>query len=192
MPCGLPLICGMLWDFVGRICLKHFRFFLKSWKMPNHRNTWSHQTIAIVQKLENTQPQETAKRGCIPHIPSCNRPSGQQAITVYSFITACASVYIHWGGGGNIHDGRVTLVGVGVGVGVKRRSRRTWNHRSSMQRDFEKCRWGFVKRFYFCQQSDIYTGLNFRSSFENERKKNFTKRCVFQLQTWTLNAFHSS
>ena len=99
MPCGLPLICGMLWDFVGRICLKHFRFFLKSWKMPNHRNTWSHQTIAIVQKLENTQPQETAKRGCIPHIPSCNRPSGQQAITVYSFITACASVYIHWGGG---------------------------------------------------------------------------------------------
>ena len=60
-------ICGMLWDrFLGHI----FGFFfpnifvaLKSQKMPNHINTWSHKIAGIGMHLANSQQRVTCPPG---------------------------------------------------------------------------------------------------------------------------------
>ncbi len=81
MHCGLKSV-----GYCGKDLSKTFAFpelFVTpkmSWKMPNHANTWNHQTATIQQKNIWRIPnhKRDAKRWCIPQISSSDMPFGQQ------------------------------------------------------------------------------------------------------------------
>ena len=77
-------VCGIPWDTMGSICLKHFNFssnvcYTKDLEKPNHTNTKGHQTATIFCK-KSGQPdhkRDMAKRRCIWQTQCYNMPSGQ-------------------------------------------------------------------------------------------------------------------
>ncbi len=78
-------ICGILRGFVwNTLILPEMLLALKSQKMPNHADTWSHQTTTVMWKNIWRIPyrkRDTTNRSKIPQMPSCNQPCGQKCET---------------------------------------------------------------------------------------------------------------
>ncbi len=93
MPCGLNGL-GILQDrfllqerFVWNILSPGMLVALKSWKMPNHTNTWSCQTATIIQKIsrqdlttKETWPKDDAS--CLFRAVTC------PPVKIYVFATS--------------------------------------------------------------------------------------------------------
>ncbi len=81
-------ICGMLRVTVGSICPIYFFSWnvvaVKSQKMPNHTNTWNHQTPMITQnkfgKCPTAKTETCAKDDASRNIPSSTRLAGNKDV----------------------------------------------------------------------------------------------------------------